>query len=213
MDAATRREFIKAGALAAAGGLLIEGAAAPVARAIEPIARPESSARLKLSLAAYSFRKFLELSVKTDRWSIFDFIEKSASYGTEGVELTQYYFEKPITAEYVSKIKHKAHVLGQAITGTPVGNSFTAPAGEERDKQLKHVKNWIDVSADLGSPCIRIFAGGAAKGQSDTEARKNVVECIESLCGHADKRGVFLAVENHGGVVATAEGLLEIIKA
>jgi len=70
-----------------------------------------------------------------------------------------------------------------------------------------------DVSADLGAPAIRIFAGTAPRGVDETQARKWAVECIESCCDAASKRGVFLAVENHGGVVAKAEGLLEIVKA
>jgi sugar phosphate isomerase/epimerase len=75
------------------------------------------------------------------------------------------------------------------------------------------MRNWIDVSAELGSPAIRIFAGGAPKGVEDDQARKWVVESIESVCDHAARRGVFLAIENHGGVVADVEGLLAIVKA
>ena len=60
---------------------------------------------------------------------------------------------------------------------------------------------------------MRIFAGNASKDLSDEQARKNVVECIESCCEHADKRGIFMSLENHGGVVATAEGVLDIVKA
>jgi sugar phosphate isomerase/epimerase len=69
------------------------------------------------------------------------------------------------------------------------------------------------VSAELGSPAIRIFAGNAPKGTEDAEARKWAVECIETVLPHAEKRGVCLAIENHGGIVATADGVLEIVKA
>jgi sugar phosphate isomerase/epimerase len=39
------------------------------------------------------------------------------------------------------------------------------------------------------------------------------VESIEACADHAAKRGVFLALENHGGIVAEPDGLLEIVKA
>lgn len=210
----SRRDFLVAGA-AAGMAFAVTGA-----RAIEPIARKNSpGARLKLALAAYSFRQVLHLKAKPDkRWTYFDFIEKAAEYGTDGVELTEYYFERPLTADYISKIKHRLHVCGQSLAGTPMSNTFTHPPGELRDAEIKKVKDWLDVSAELGSPAVRIFAGNVPKtpnGEkiSEQEARKNVVECIESCCEHAAKRGIFMSLENHGGVVATAEGVLEIIKA
>jgi sugar phosphate isomerase/epimerase len=69
------------------------------------------------------------------------------------------------------------------------------------------------VAADLGSPAIRVFAGDAPKGLTEAEARKNCVEAIAACADEAAKQGVFLALENHGGVVATPEGLLEIVQA
>jgi sugar phosphate isomerase/epimerase len=211
MPHTTRRDFLRSG-FAVGIGTLVGGGAA---HAIEPIARkPAPGVPLKLSLAAYSFRQLLDLK-RTDssRWTLLDFVERSAGWGTDGVELTEYYFEKPITAAYVSRLKHRAYLLGQTITGTPVGNTFTHAPGEARERELKRVREWIDVSADLGSPCIRVFAGSAPRRVAEAVARRNVVECLEAVGEHAARRGVFLAVENHGGVVATADGLLAIVRA
>jgi sugar phosphate isomerase/epimerase len=206
MSATTdRRHFLRLGAGALAGALV-----APGASAIEPLVR-EPAPRFKLSCAAYSLRKYLDLKKPT--MTLAQFLEKCAAWGTDGAELTEYYFPKPITAEYVSQLKRLAILLGLDITGTPIGNNFALPPGEERDRQVASMKAWIDVSADLGSPAIRIFAGGAPRGVSEAEARRWVVECVEACCAHAARRGVFLALENHGGVVAEAEGLLEIVKA
>ena len=49
--------------------------------------------------------------------------------------------------------------------------------------------NWIDVSAELGSPAIRIFAGSTPKGVEEAEARKWAIECINISLEHAAKRG------------------------
>jgi sugar phosphate isomerase/epimerase len=105
------------------------------------------------------------------------------------------------------------HLLGIDVSTTPIRNSFTYPAGPEREKEIAHVKRWLDVAADLGSPAIRIFAGDAQKGQAEAEARRHCVECIEACADHAARRGVFLALENHGGIVAEPDGLLEIVRA
>lgn len=206
-----RREFLKTGIVA---GAFAAAGAVPSAGAIEPIARKATpGTHFKLALAAYSFRQALALTAKPEtRITLFDFIERAAEYGTEGVELTEYYFEKPINAEYISKLKHKLHLCGQSLAGTPMSNTFTHPPGDLRDKEIDRVKKWLDLSADLGSPAVRIFAGNAAKGDTEEQARKNVAECIDACCEHAAKRGVFMSLENHGGVVSTADGILDIMK-
>jgi sugar phosphate isomerase/epimerase len=199
-----RRHFLQAGAL-------IAGAAALPAEAFAKAGPPEPKAgRYKLSLAAYSMRKYLDL--KNPQMKLEEFIEKCAEWGCDGTELTEYYFPKPITPEYVTKIKRTAIKAGLPITCTPIGNTFTLPPGEARDKQLAAMKAWIDISAELGSPAIRIFAGSTPKGMEEAEARKYAIECINISLEHAAKRGVFLALENHGGIVATAEGMLSILK-
>jgi sugar phosphate isomerase/epimerase len=200
----TRRDFLRAGALAAAAG----GAFPAASRAEAP--RREGP-RYKLSVAAYSLRQFLDL--KKPSMTLEEFITKAAEWGVEGVELTEYYFKKPVTPDYVLRLKRHAIRMGLDITGTPVGNVFTHPPGEARDREISRVKEWIDVSADLGSPAIRIFAGNTPKGVEEAQARAWAVECIEACLGQASKRGVVLALENHGGIVAAANGLLEIVKA
>lgn len=194
-----RRRFLQAGAVLAAAPLVPAGA------------KRAAAAPYRLSLAAYSLRKFLDL--KNPTMTLEEFIGKTADWGFEGVELTEYFFKKPITPEYVMKIKRAAIKAGLPVTGTPIGNTFTLPPGEGRDKQIASMKAWIDVSADVGSPAIRIFAGSTPKGSEESQARKWAIECIEATLPHAEKRGVILALENHGGIVAKAEGMLEIVKA
>jgi sugar phosphate isomerase/epimerase len=210
--ATTRRQVLAA---AASAPLALAGSAVPASAHVKPEERKSSpNAPFKLAVAAYSYRDFLpERRNPNPKMTLFDFIEVCAGLGTDGVELTEYYFERPITRDQVLRLKRHAHLWGQSITGTPIGNSFTAPAGDERDKQIAAYKDWLDLSADLGSPAVRTFAGGAPKGVSESDARKNVIETLNLVAEHAAKRGVFIAMENHGGVVAKPEGLLEIVKA
>ncbi|HTE20597.1 MAG TPA: sugar phosphate isomerase/epimerase family protein [Armatimonadota bacterium] len=210
----TNRRRLLAAALGTAAplGVAALGGAPPVAAHVDPTERrPSGGASFKLGMAAYSYRQFLQGPNKN--MTLFDFIQRSAELGTDGVELTEYYFEKPITPEYLMRLKRTAHLWGQTITGTPIGNVFTHPAGPERDREIETYKRWVDISADLGSPAIRTFAGTAPKGVSEADARRNVVESLEIACDYAAKRGIFVALENHGGVVATADGLLGIVRA
>jgi sugar phosphate isomerase/epimerase len=195
-----RRRFLQAGALAGA-------CAALPATAATPSAPP--GPRYRLALAAYSMRKYLDL--KNGTMDLSQFLDKCREWDVDGAELTEYFFKKPVTSAEVMALKRKALALGLDVTGTPIGNTFTHPPGEARDREVAKMKAWIDVSADLGSPAIRIFAGNTPKGGDEAQARGWVVECIQACLDHAAKRGVILALENHGGVVAKAEGLLDIV--
>jgi sugar phosphate isomerase/epimerase len=200
-----RRNLLRTAALAPLG------LSAPALATVNPDDRKgQQAGPYKLALAAYSYRDFLQGPKKS--MTLFDFIHRSAEMGTDGVELTEYYFEKPVTPEYLIELKRQCHLWGQSITGTPIGNNFTMPAGPERDKQIEAYNKWVDVSATLGSPTIRTFAGSTPKGLTDGDARRNVIETLEIVCDYAAKKGVYVAVENHHGVVAEPDGLLEVVK-
>lgn len=201
----SRRVFLSSGAALAAAVLARPGAAA------EPIVRAGGS-RLKLGLAAYSFRDFLT-GKKPPAMTLEGFAKRAAEMQVDGVELTSYYFPNEITPEYIGRLKRLCHLLGLGIIGVPVRNTFTYPAGPDRDKEIAHVRRWIDLAAGLGAPTMRIFAGDLQPGQSLAEARKNCVESIEACADLAARRGVLLGLENHGGIVAEADSLLAIVKA
>jgi sugar phosphate isomerase/epimerase len=193
-------------------GAALVAAAGPVpAHAIARVAR-SGGPRLRLGLAGYSMRDHLTGKL-SPVMTLDDFIERAAGWGVDAVELTSYYFPPDFTPAYVAGLKRHCFLLGLDVSTTPIRNTFTFPAGPEREKEIANVKRWLDVAADLGSPAIRIFAGDAQKGQPETEARRNCVESIEACADHAARRGVFLALENHGGVVAEPDSLLEIVQA
>jgi len=201
----TRRSFLASGAALAAAAL------ARPALGADPVARV-GGPRLKLGLAAYSLRDFLT-GKREPAMDLEGFVEQSARWQVDGVELTSYYFPEEITPEYLGRVRRLCHVLGLGIIGCPVGNSFTHPPGPEREKEIAHVRAWIDRAGDLGAPTMRIFAGNLQPGQSLAEAQRNCVESIEACTEHAARRGVLLGIENHGGIVAEADSLLEIVKA
>lgn len=192
---------------------------APLA-AIEPMARP-GKPRWVLGLAAYSFRrsmKWMKGKPQTapegwPSWDLFDFIDFCADHGVAGAELTSYFFPPDLDQAYLLKLKRHAYLRGVAIAGTAVGNVFTHPEGTERRKQIQSVKDWIQHAAVIGAPHIRVFAGTAAAGMSAAEAETHFLECYRECLILAAEKGVFLGLENHGGIVAEADALVRLIKA
>ena len=99
-----------------------------------------------------------------------------------------------------------------AISGVPVGNTFTVKDDVRRAKEIQSVKDWTARAAKLGAKTVRIFAGTLEKGEQLADAQKRVVDAMNECCEVAEKLGVYLALENHGGITDTAEHLLELVK-
>jgi sugar phosphate isomerase/epimerase len=190
----TRRSFLSAAAL----GFSID----PIKRLGPP--------RMKLSLAAYSFRRALAGREKS--MTLEDFVDRAAAWDLDAVEPTSYYFPEPATPEYCRRLRRRAFLHGLGISGTAIRNTFTYPPGPQLEKEIAHVKRWVDLAVDLGAPTIRIFAGDLQKGTTEAQAREWCVGAIQQCCEYAAARGIILALENHGGIVSTVDQLLSIVK-
>jgi sugar phosphate isomerase/epimerase len=197
----SRRDWL--GACAAAVALPATSIAAdPLTRTGKP--------RLKLSLAAYSFRQALDLKKKPPEMTLADFIDFAAAQDIDAVELTAYYFAET-TPEYLASLKSRCTRLGLDVSGTAVGNNFCDP--EKLKAEMANVKAWVEHTSRLGGKAIRIFAGSVPKGDTEEKARERCVAAIQEACDYAAKYGVYLALENHGGITGTADQLLAIVKA
>jgi sugar phosphate isomerase/epimerase len=208
MNRISRRTFLARAAVAGVAGV---GVCGRHSSAGEPIGRTRPS-HLKTSLAAYSYRDYLTGPKK--KMDLFGFLEIAADLGLDAVEPTSYYFPDDAGPEYLHRLKQRAFLLGLDISGTSVMNDFCVPPGEERDKNLAHVRKWIDYAAELDAPTLRILSGNWIQGTPDEELANRVAQAIDSLMPHAVEKGVMLALENHGGgVTTTADELLRIVRA
>lgn len=207
MNELSRRHFITSlttlGAVTVTGGL---SAADPPVR--------NGQTHMKLSLAAYSFNRFLSRPGRGQKgdMTLDDFVDFCAKLNLDGTELTSYYFPEDVTTEYLLHLKEKTFRLGLDVSGTAIGNDFCLAAGEKRDAQISLCKAWIDHAAVMGAPVIRIFAGKVPQGDTEEAALDRCVAGIDECLAYAATRGVFLGLENHGGITATPEQLLAIVK-
>jgi sugar phosphate isomerase/epimerase len=200
---ATRRQFLRRAAgtgFACAAGAL--GGA-------EPVRRPGPS-HLRLGVAAYSYRAYLDLKKPT--MSLDDFIDEAAGLGLDAVELTAYYFPRT-TPAYLAHLKGHCTRLGLDVSGTAVGNDFCVADPARLRAEIGAVKHWAECSARLGAKTMRIFAGAVEKGDTEEAARARCVEAIQEACDHAGQFGLYLALENHGGITATIDQMLALVRA
>ena len=129
-----------------------------------------------------------------------------ADLNLDGTELTSYYFPKNFGEDYLIHLKQLTFRLGLDISGTAIANDFCQLPGPNRDKDLAHTRTWIDYAALMGAPVIRIFAGNVPKENPDEAAAiERCAAGINESLEYAAKKGVCLALENHGGITASPE--------
>lgn len=206
----SRRRFIGASggmALAMTGGIPLVSNAFPAASV-----NKESGPFLKLSLNCYSFNIPLRNGT-TDLFKVLDFC---ASHQLDAIDPTGYYFpgypEVPDN-DYISRFKRKAFLLGIDISGTGVRNDFTITDPEKRKDEVKLVKKWLEASARMGAPTLRVFAGntsheGFTRDQVFEWMAGDIRECVE----YGKKLGVVVAVQNHNDFLKTADDVLKIFR-
>src|SRR5579872_4403012 len=107
-----RRGFIGVAA-AAMGAALTGGIVASTGSAAEPVRRNGKS-HMKLSLAAYSYRKYLAED-KPATMTLDDFIRLCADLNLDGAELTSYYFPPDFKEDYLVHVKELTFRLGLDI--------------------------------------------------------------------------------------------------
>ena len=204
-----RRHF-----LASSLGLV---AASPLA-AIGPIQRAGKS-RMQIGVAAYSFREAFQWSRGKEQkvagrkpWSILDFIDWCADHNVPGAEVTSYFFPPDVDNAFLLEVRRHAYLRGVQLAGTAVGNNFALPKGPELDQQIADVKKWIDHAAVMGAPHIRVFAGPVPKKLSIEEAVANCTAAYQECLDYAGQKGVFLGLENHGGIVAEPDNLVKMVR-
>lgn len=218
MDLLNRRNLLQLGAagLAGAASSTLSSSSIAATRPADPPARPSGSV-LKLSLAGYSFNKLFARrgtpeQIAKAEMTLEKFIEYCAAQGLGATELTGYYFPKDITPEYLLGLRSMAHRLGLSISGTAIGNDFCLAEGEARQKQLAECREWIDYAAIMGAPAIRIFAGKVPNGDTEDAAIERCAAGINECLDYAATKGIFLALENHGGITETPAQMMKIIK-
>lgn len=161
---------------------------------------------MKLGTCAYSYRELLT----SGKMTLDEFLDTAASLNFDGVELTSYYFPEE-SREYLLRIKRDTFVRGLDISGTAVGGNFANADKKARKDQIAKVKDWLEKSAILGSSALRVFAGGQPEGVERSEAEDWVRDGLAECAKVAEREGVILALENHGGLTSDADGTLALV--
>jgi L-ribulose-5-phosphate 3-epimerase len=169
----------------------------------------------KISLAEWSLNKRIFKRNGAEPLDHLDFAKTARSFGIDGVEyVNQMFFDKATDAAYLAEMKKRQD--GEGVTGLLImcdreGN-LGDPDEAKRAKTIENHLKWLDAAATLGCHSIRVNAASDAKLSFD-EQMKLAADGLHRLCLEADKRKLFVVVENHGGLSSHGLWLTSVMKA
>ena len=133
-------------------------------------------------------------------------IMKSAGY--EGIEIAPFTLAADPVDITALQRKEYARIIadeGLKFVGlhwlmvSPKGLHVTTPDQALRERSWKHIRNLIDLCADLGENGVMVFGSpnqrSTTVGLTRAEATRNYVEGLASIAPQAEERGVTVLVE------------------
>lgn len=107
----------------------------------------------------------------------------------------------------IAWIRKRYDAAGIPLEYVVTGNDFTQfdPAAVEADKHKVH--RVIALCAALGAKYLRIFAGFSPAGEVVGQRFTRMTEALTSVAEEAERYGVTLALELHGGVKSFGAGM------
>jgi sugar phosphate isomerase/epimerase len=142
-------------------------------------------------------------SVRSSKWSPFEFLDFCAKQGAELVHFSEIRFLGGLDDDHVRKVRTHAETLGIELevgmrSICPTSKLFD-PAQGTAEEQLTRVMRAASLA---GSKIVRAFIGSAADRTGDLpiEAHiENTVKVLRNVRSRAQDAGLKIAVENHAG--------------
>ena len=214
-----RRNFLQAGALAAAGTALT---------GCTTNEEPEKQIRHNpIGVSTYSFWQF---DRPPNDPPIEQIIDHAAAMGFDGVELLLVQLASE-EKSYLNNLKKRAFYNGLDLMGFSTHQGFVYPDDQTRKENIELTIHQIELAYQLGIPTMRINTGrwGTSKdfdelmanrgieptleGYTDEDGFDWVIDSLEQVLPTAAKCGVVLGLENHWGLGRTPEGVKRIVDA
>ncbi len=194
----------------------LKSAAALSALAAAPAALQAAGSRekYKISLAQWSLNKRFLKRPGAEPLDNLEFAKIARSVGIDGLEyVNQMFADKAKDQAYLGEMKKRA--AGEGVKSLLImvdrEGSIGAPQEAARAKTVENHLKWLDAAKFLGCHSIRVNAASDAKLSWDEQA-KLAADGLHRLCVEGDKRGLWVVVENHGGLSSHGKWLTQVMK-
>jgi sugar phosphate isomerase/epimerase len=140
------------------------------------------------------------MSFSTPELSLTEMLEVAARFGYDGVEPRlecrhRHGVELDTTAAQRRQIKDAFARSGIKAACIATSLRYADPAVAAAMVEQGHRS--IDLAADVGAPCLRVFGGRMGAGLSRAAAIEVLAQALRSLADHAAERQVTVCLETH----------------
>jgi len=163
---------------------------------------------MKKSICHYSFHR----RWKSENWTCERLANEVKTLGIKAIDFHAGYLDS--VKEAPSIIKSVLDKTGLILSGLSMSNNFNQANPEELRNQINTVKKWIQVASKINAPVSRIFGGNVDRNDKDLlkQGFVKIIDALGEVVTEAEKLGVILALENHGGLPCTGEEQVAVIK-
>lgn len=144
-------------------------------------------------MSAKEIKDFSKLCIHTithKPWSLEQTAKKLSEAGCGGITV----WRDAISGRDIRETGKLLKSLNLKVVSLCRGGFFPASDKSLRDTAVADNIKAIDEAAELGAPMV-VLVCGAVPGQALTESRNQIREGIAACIGHAEKKGVILAIE------------------
>jgi len=135
----------------------------------------------------------------------YDAIEPRAEAGHKhGVELQA-------TKKQRQQIKAACADMGIALCCIATSRTYSMANPAQRAESVELTKRYIDLAADCGAPCIRVFGGQTPEGANFEDVKKYVAEALHECAEYAKASGVYVCIETHDAY-CNARDLADVVR-
>lgn len=199
-----RRDMLKSMSFAAASAAAMPGNPAAAEQLVKA-----GKARIRTAICAYSFREALAKKTMTYE----DLVDLAVENGMDGLDVTVYWFPETGLDPFLLSLRRKAYLSGVEIPSIAIRTDCCQKDTEARKKEAAWIGRWVDVSERLGASHIRVFGGTVPKDSTEDTAAGWVADVLKRAADYAGSKGVFLGLENHGGITLRAKRIISIVEA
>lgn len=168
---------------------------------------------MRKAICHYSFhRRYAE-----EKWTPRRLAQEVQALGVEGIDFHARLLGVP-PAQAGAVIREALADSGLTLSGLSLGNDFNQADPAAFRAQIDLVKGWLPVAAEVKAPVSRIFGGHIPLAQrSDpqvlVQGLRRIQDALGEVVREAERLGVILALENHGGLPCTGEEQVSVIRA
>lgn len=144
--------------------------------------------------------------------ALLDFPAAARAVGIGLLDICHFHFPRTDDAYLKEFASHLAAADVQVLTLLVDEGDISARDPAIRERDLAHIRGWIDVAARIGARAVRVVAGEAPADSGD-EAIHRSAEGLAGLAQYAQDRSVGVLTENWKSLTMAPENVLAILDA